>query len=98
MIVDPKGKIAYINKAYCDYINIDRTAVLGRPVLDYIDTSLMVDVAKALFFEPEVGVLHQVSAQQYRDGEHYCIVNRTNISETAHQLQGPDKSSLFGVP
>ena len=88
LIVDPKGKIAYINKAYCDYININRAAVLGRPVLDYIDTSLMVDVAKDPYFEPEVGVLHQVSARQYRDGEHYCIVNRTNISEQGVSIAG----------
>lgn len=88
LVVDPKGKIAYINKAYCDYINADRASVLGKPVLNYIDTSLMADVARDPFFEPEVGVLHQVSARQYRDGEHYCIVNRTNISENGVPIAG----------
>ena len=39
LIVDVEGNIAYINEAYCHYIDIARENVLGRPVLDYIDTS-----------------------------------------------------------
>ena len=81
LVVSPDGNIAYINEAYCNYINIDRDTVLGKPVLDYIDTSLMPNFAADLTTEPQVGVLHKVSAQQYRDGEHYCIVNRTNVAE-----------------
>lgn len=88
IIVDPKGKIVYINKAYCDYININRDTVLGKPVLDYIDTSQLAEVAKDPFAEPEVGVLHKVSALQYRDGEHYCIVNRTNVSDGGKSIAG----------
>ena len=33
-------------------------------------------------------MLHQVSARQYRDGEHYCIVNRTNISGNGASIAG----------
>lgn len=88
LVVDPDGNIAYINKAYCDYINIDRMSVLGKPVLNYIDTSQLVEVARDPFSEPEVGVLHKVSALQYRDGEHYCIVNRTNISDNGKSIAG----------
>ena len=88
LVVSPDGNIAYINEAYCNYINVDRDEVLGKPVLDYIDTSLMPSFAADLTIEPQVGVLHKVSAQQYRDGEHYSIVNRTNISEAGRSISG----------
>ncbi len=88
LIVDPEGNIAYINQAYCDYININRDAVLGKPVLEYIDTSQLVEAASDPLFKPQVGVLHKVSAKQYRDGEHYCIVNRANISDGGKPIAG----------
>ena len=88
LVVSPDGNIAYINEAYCNYINVDRDEVLGKPVLDYIDTSLMPSFRADLTIEPQVGVLHKVSAQQYRDGEHYSIVNRTNISEAGRSISG----------
>ena len=88
LVVDPTGNIAYINEAYCHYINVKRDIVLGKPVIDYIDTSQMPEVARDPFFEPQVGVLHKVSAKQYRDGEHYCIVNRTNVSKDGTPISG----------
>lgn len=88
LFVDVNGNIAFINDAYCQYINISRDEVLGKPVLDYIDTSELVDVAKNPGFQSQVGVLHRVSAQQYRDGEHYCLVNRSNISNKGKSICG----------
>ena len=88
LIVDVEGNIAYINEAYCHYIDIARENVLGRPVLDYIDTSQMAEVAADPTYKPEVGVLHKVSARQYRAGENYCIVNRTNVSENGVPIAG----------
>ena len=88
LVVDPDGKIAYINEAYCKYIDVERSAILGRPVLDYIDTSKMIEVAADPLFKPEVNVLHKVSAKQYKDGEHYVIVNRTNVSDNGVPIGG----------
>ena len=88
LVVDPEGNIAYINKAYCEYINIGQEDVLGKPVLDYIDTSRLPDAAKDPFYATEKGVLHKVSALQYRDREQYCIVNRSNISKDDHPISG----------
>ena len=88
LVVSPDGNIAYINEAYCDYINVKRERILGKSVLEYIDTSQLADFAANTKAEPQKGVLHQVSAKQYRDGEHYCIVNRTNISHLGQSIAG----------
>lgn len=88
LIVDTDGNIAFINQAYCQYINIDRNEVLGKPVLDYIDTSLLTEIALNPDFETQQNILHKVSARQYRDGEHYCIVNRANVSENGVPISG----------
>lgn len=88
LFVDTKGKIAFINDAYCKYINVSRDDVLGKPVLDYIDTSELVETATNPHFKTQIGVLHRVSANQYRDGEHYCLVNRVNISKKGNPVCG----------
>ena len=88
LVVDADGKIAYINEAYCQYISVKRADVLGSPVLDYIDTSHLAEAALDPRYKPEVNVLHKVSAKQYKDGEHYSIVNRTNVSVGGVSLAG----------
>lgn len=88
LFVDTNGNIAFINDAYCNYINVSRNDVLGKPVLDFIDTSELVEAATNVNFQTQIGVLHRVSAQQYRDGEHYCLVNRSNISVNKKPICG----------
>lgn len=88
LIVDTAGRIAFINDAYCKYIDKSREEMLGQPVLNYIDTSELVEFAINPNLQPQIGVLHQVSAKQYRDGEHYCIVNRNNTSENGISIAG----------
>lgn len=88
LIVNPDGNIAYINQAYCDYINQSRNNVLGKPVINYIDTSTLVEAANDLNYPLEKQVLHHVSDNQYSDGEHYCIVNRTNVSIDGRSISG----------
>ena len=80
LIVDPDGAIAYINKAYADYLNTDPQSVLGVPVESVIDTSKMREAAQNLYYETEHNVIHRASLKQYRDGERHVIVNRSNVS------------------
>ena len=88
LIVAPDGTIAYINEAYCNYIGIDRMKVIGEPVLNYIDTSELAEAATNPEYKTQTAVLHKVSEKQYRDGEHYCIVNRSNISVDGKSISG----------
>ena len=88
LIVAPDGTIAYINEAYCNYIGIDRMKVIGEPVLNYIDTTELAEAATNPEYKTQTAVLHKVSEKQYRDGEHYCIVNRSNISVDGKSISG----------
>lgn len=98
LFVDPNGNIAFINDAYCRYINVSRKNVLGKPILDYIDTSLLVETASNINFKTQTGVLHRVSEHQYQDGEHYCIVNRSNISMKGKSVCGVGQIKFVRVP
>lgn len=81
LIVDTNGKIAYINPAYCEYLDVDRDEILGHPVEEVIDTSKMRTVAQNPHYPTEHNVIHRVSSpKQYRDGEPYVIVSRANVS------------------
>ena len=80
LIVDTDGKIAYINDAYCQYIGINRFSVIGKDVLDYIDTSKMPEIALDTHYPSEVSTLHEATSKQYLDKEPYVYVNRTNVS------------------
>ena len=80
LVVDTEGKIAYINETYCQYIGVKRSSVIGKNVLDYIDTSKLPEIALDTHYKNEVSTLHEATAQQYRDNEPYVYVNRANIS------------------
>ncbi len=88
LIVDTDGLIAYINEAYSTYLGKKRIDMVGKPVLDFIDTSTLVDAANNPAYPCEKAVLHRVSDNQYSDGEHYCIVNRTNVSKSGRNIAG----------
>ena len=86
LIVDPLGKIAFINTAYCNYIGIGKEETIGKPVLDCINSSKMVGFATNISSSPEKNVLHKVSDKQFSDKEHYCIVSRANFSKDGKSL------------
>ncbi|HPE15933.1 MAG TPA: sigma 54-interacting transcriptional regulator, partial [Oscillospiraceae bacterium] len=86
LIVDPDGKIVFINTAYSNYIGTSRESAVGTPVLDLIPTSKMVEVANNVFAPAEVNVLHRVSNDQFQDREPFAIVNRANVSRGGRSL------------
>ncbi len=88
LIVDPEGNIAYINEAYCSYIGVKREKVLGRPVIDCIDTSRLPEAAADPRFKREIAALHKVADKQYRDNERYVLVNRANVSVDGRSVAG----------
>lgn len=88
LIVDPEGNIAYINEAYCDYIGVKQQEVLGRPVLQYIDTSRLPEAARNPAYKREVATLHKANDKQYSDNERYVLVNRTNVSVNGKSVAG----------
>lgn len=88
LIVTTDGRIAYINPAYCNYIGIEQEGVIGKPVLDYINTSQLTIAANDLAFEPQINVLHKVPASQYSDKERYSIATRVNVSMDGEPIAG----------
>lgn len=88
LIVDPEGRIAYINEPYCRYIGIDRDDVLGKPVRDYIDTSRLPEAAVNKNFKTEIATLHKANDKQYSDNERYVLVNRSNVSVDGRSIAG----------
>ena len=88
LIVTPDGNIAYINQPYCDYIGVRREEVLGKPVIDYIDTSRLPEIARDPFYGHEVATFHRAAADQYKDHERYVFVNRTNVSREGTPIAG----------
>lgn len=81
LFVDTAGNIAYINEAYCNYIGCKREDAVGRPVLDFIESSQLVEAAQNPDYKTQVNALHRVSAKQYLDQEQYVVVNRTHVSD-----------------
>ena len=88
LVVDRNGNIAYINKAYADYLNRDPSSLLGMPVETVIDTSKMREAAQNPYYEAEHNVIHRASLKQYRDGERHVIVNRSNVSLNGKPVAG----------
>nr|WP_297460905.1 sigma 54-interacting transcriptional regulator [uncultured Halomonas sp.] len=47
VVVDAKGRIAYINAPYADFLGVDPLAAIGRPVSEVIENTRMPEVVKS---------------------------------------------------
>ena len=84
LFVDRDGKIAYINKPYCDYMGVNRDDILNKPVTDVISKSRLAELAKDINFPTEYNVVFEVSKNQYIDKERYVVVTRSNLSRNGY--------------
>lgn len=70
VVVDRQGSIIYINKRYCEFLNVERDHVIGQHVSDIIENSRMHIVA-------ETGKEEMADLQYIRGN--YMIANRLPI-------------------
>jgi transcriptional regulator with PAS, ATPase and Fis domain len=82
VVVNRKGEIIYINKKYCDFLNIIREEVIGKHVTEVIENTRMHIVA-------ETGK-EEIADLQYIKGN-YMIANRVPI------ISGKSVIGAFGT-
>lgn len=79
LIVDEKGNITDINRAYCNWLAQKREDLVGRYVLDVITNSKLPEI---LFSgETEVDVLHKLADGQSPSKEKYVAVTRAAVKD-----------------
>ena len=79
LIVDEKGIIIDINKAYCNFLALRPEAVVGRYVLDVITNSKLPEI---LFSgETEIDVVHKLAEGQSPKKDKYVAVTRAPVKK-----------------
>ena len=77
LIVDDAGIIIEVNRAYCEYLGLRREAMVGRPVLEVIKNSKLVEILKT--HKTEVNVLHRLIEGQTPHDDSVVVVNRAPV-------------------
>ena len=77
LIVDDAGIIIEVNRAYCEYLGLKREAMVGRPVLEVIKNSKLVEILKT--HKTEVNVLHRLIEGQTPHDDSVVVVNRAPV-------------------
>jgi PAS domain S-box-containing protein len=77
LIVDDKGNILEINKAYCNWLGRKREDIVGKYVLDVIKNSKLPEIL--ITGETEVDVLHKLADGQSPSREKYVAVARAPV-------------------
>ena len=65
LLVDPDGKILYINKAYCKQLKIEQSRALGKPVEEIITNTVLSERIRNRDFSPDHNILWAVNPGQY---------------------------------
>ncbi len=79
LIVDEKGCIIEINKAYCDFLAMKREDIIGRYVLDVIKNSKLPQLLST--GETEVNVVHKLAVGQSPKKDRYVAVTRAAVKD-----------------
>lgn len=79
LIVDDKGNILEINKAYCNWLARKREDLVGKYVLDVIKNSKLPEIL--ITGETEVDVLHKLVDGQSPSREKYVAVARAPVMD-----------------
>jgi len=90
LLVDPDGKILYINKAYCKQLKIEQSRALGKPVEEIITNTVLSERIRNRDFSPDHNILWAVNPGQYASKEKYAVISRQVIGE-------PDGTALGAV-
>jgi PAS domain S-box-containing protein len=79
LIVDDNGKIIEINKAYCNFLAVNRKDLIGKYVLDIIKNSKLPEIL--VKGQTEVDVVHKLAEGQSPAKEKFVAVTRAPVKE-----------------
>lgn len=79
LIVDREGTIIEMNKAYLEYLGLQKNNVLGKHVTDIILNSKLQEITKT--GREDVNVVHKLASGQTPSKDKYVIVTRAPVSD-----------------
>ena len=79
LIVNSKGNIVDINKAYCAFLGRRKKDIVGKYVMDVIKNSKLPEIM--ITGEQEVNVLHRLAEGQTPGNEKYVAVSRAAVKD-----------------
>lgn len=79
LVVDEKGYILDINKAYCSFLGIEKKDTVGKYVMEVIKNSKLPEILKT--GEMEVNVIHKLVKGQTPGIEKYVAVTRAAVKK-----------------
>ena len=79
LIVDDRGIIIDINKAYCNFLEIRHQDALGRYVLDVITNSRLPDILAS--WKTEIDVVHKLAEGQSPKKDKFVAVTRAPVKQ-----------------
>lgn len=81
IIVDEKGYIIEINKAYCEFLGSKKEDIVGKYVTEIIKNSKLPKILSDESAETEVNVIHKLLEGQSPTNEKYAIVTRAPVKK-----------------
>ena len=88
LFVNPDGRIAYINPAYCYQLDIKRSDAIGKPVVEVVKNTALVARMESRDFTVERNVLWATLPGQYKTKEPYVIVTRCVVPDKDGNILG----------
>ena len=86
-VVDRNGLIIEMNQAYCDFLDFDPEAVIGKPVHEVIYNSKMLEIMQTNSLEHD-SVHKYANIQQTITGERFVAVSRLPVSDNGEVIAG----------
>ncbi|KAB3532145.1 PAS domain S-box protein [Alkaliphilus pronyensis] len=84
LIIDDNEKIININKAYCDFLGLDKEKIIGKPVLDIIKNSKLPQILST--GEIDIDVIHKLVRGQASNNEKYVFVARAPVKNKDNKI------------
>ncbi|EOD00862.1 sigma-54 interaction domain-containing protein [Caldisalinibacter kiritimatiensis] len=81
LIVNDKGFIIEINKAYCEFLGLKKKDIIGKYVTEIIKNSKLPKLLSDKNYKTEVNVIHKLLKGQTPTNEKYAIVTRAPVKE-----------------
>lgn len=79
IIVDKYARIVEINKAYCNYLNVERENVLGLHVREVIKNSILQEIVET--GRTDTNALHTFLDEQIQGKEKIVVVSRSPVTD-----------------
>lgn len=81
LIVDYKGYIIEISKAYCEFLGLEKEQIIGKYVMEVIKNSKLPEMLSSKDCNIEADIIHKLVEGQTPTREKYAIVTRACVKE-----------------